>query len=295
MGCKSLSKLVSASTAAYTSITKKWRGQDGKNEKLAEAIDARKIEEIRQRNQFLGLIMSKVTGESASEMTPLQYDEDTRNKAVFLITTPISFGRFELSDRSYNLLAKHVGMSLDSVSHWAVCVVDRGLQPDFCYDLMSDRLEFSALGRNYFRVSKITSDFIKTWSSCYYVGETTKSHEEIQQIASSHMDLNPRYRLLSSNCQHFVDTLVKALCNGKIISQAKLDEELSLASPRIARDIIIARFRSKLERKDREAESRGRSKQEREKAEGEENETVREYIDAIKQICGDKKDSRVKS
>lgn len=151
--------------------------------------DPKRALEIRQRNEFLQLITTKVTGGSATEMAPLVYDESTNHKAVFLVTIPISFGSFELSERSYNLLAKHVGMSLDSVSHWAVCVIDRGVEPrladgklDYCYDLMSDRLEFSALGKNYFRVAEITADFVKTWSSCYYVGETTKTHSEIQQV-----------------------------------------------------------------------------------------------------------------
>ena len=72
-------------------------------------------------------------------------------------------------------------MSLDSVSHWAVCVVDRGLGESWCYDLMSDRLEFSMLGRNYFRVGEVTERGVQSWSSCYYVGETGKSHEEIQE------------------------------------------------------------------------------------------------------------------
>ncbi len=40
------------------------------------------------------------------------------SKAVFLVTMPISFGALELSRSTYELLAKHVGMSLNSVSHW---------------------------------------------------------------------------------------------------------------------------------------------------------------------------------
>ncbi|KAH6889502.1 hypothetical protein B0T10DRAFT_404573 [Thelonectria olida] len=229
-------------------------------------------------------------------MAPLQYDETSPHKAVFLVTIPISFGRFELSERSYNLLAKHVGMSLDSVSHWAVCVIDRGVEPrladghlDFCYDLMSDRLEFSALGKNYFRVAEITAAFVKSWSSCYYVGETTKTHHEIQQVGLAHMDLHPRYSLLSNNCQHLVDTLVKELCNGKIISQAKLEEELSLASPQIARDLMVAKFKSKLELKEKkEKKGPDKTKEDEEKEEKEENETIREYLDAIKKLWEDK-------
>lgn len=123
-----------------------------------------------------------MTGDSAHEMAPLRCDPRSNHKAVFLVTTPIAFGKFALSEASYKLLARHVGMSLNSVSHWAVCVIDRGLGKDYCYDLMSDRLELSALGKNYFRVAVITPEFIDKWSSCYYIGETTKSHQEIQDL-----------------------------------------------------------------------------------------------------------------
>jgi hypothetical protein len=99
-----------------------------------------------------------------------------------LITTPIAFGRLELSRKTYDLLAKHVGMSMNSVSHWAVVVVDRSLGPTYTYDLMSDQLKVQMLMNNYFRVYEATEEFISTWSSCYYVGETLKSHEEIQYL-----------------------------------------------------------------------------------------------------------------
>lgn len=114
-------------------------------------------------------------------MEPLVYNPQTTHRAVFIVTIPIAFGWFELSDRTYKLLAKHVGMSLDSVSHWAVCVMDRGFGTCYCYDLMSDRVEWSALGKNYFRVAEVTGEFVESWSACYYVGETTRSHEEIQE------------------------------------------------------------------------------------------------------------------
>jgi hypothetical protein len=132
---------------------------------------------------LLSLVNSKITGDSAQEMVaPLICNPRERQHAVFLITTPISFGVFEVSQSSYKLLAKHFGMSLNSVSHWAVCVIDRGLGECYCYDLMSDRLELTMLGKNYFRVATITPEFVDTWSSCYYIGETTKTHDEIQEI-----------------------------------------------------------------------------------------------------------------
>jgi len=61
------------------------------------------------------------------------------------------------------------------------------------------------------------------------------------------MALHPRYHLIDSNCQHLVEDLVRKLCDGKAISQAKLSEELSAASPRIARDLVVARLRTKLD------------------------------------------------
>lgn len=118
-------------------------------------------------------------------MAPLICNPYEMHRAVFLITTPISFGVLEVSQSSYKLLARHVGMSLNSVSHWAVCVIDRGLGECYCYDLMSDRLELTMLGKNYFRVAAITPEFVNTWSSCYYIGETTKTHHEIQEIGKS--------------------------------------------------------------------------------------------------------------
>lgn len=38
------------------------------------------------------------------------------------------------------------------------------------------------LMNNYFRAYEVTDEFIAIWDSCYYVGETTKSHEEIQRM-----------------------------------------------------------------------------------------------------------------
>ncbi|KAK7413949.1 hypothetical protein QQX98_007132 [Neonectria punicea] len=281
MAFDTLSKLAVASGAsrAYSSLSKKWEQRKGQKTRAVKTEDEQRAEEIRLRNEFLQLVTAKLTGDSMTEMAPLVHDDNTNHRAVFLVTVPISFGKFELSEKTYTLLARHVGMSLDSVSHWAVCVIDRGLETCYCYDLMSDRMELTALGKNYFRVAEITSAFVESWSSCYYVGETTKSHTEIQELGLAHMALHPRYRLLSNNCQHLVETLVKALCNGKVISQAKLEEELALASPKIARDLIVARFKSKMEGEDENNGKEG--KEEKESA------TVKEFLDAIKKGWSD--------
>lgn len=139
---------------------------------------------------FLRLVVAKVTGESVSEMPPLECDPTTSHRAVFLITTLIEFGNFELSKTTYDLLARRVGMSQASISHWALCVIDRSLNPSYCYDLMSDQMALNLLGKNNFRVAEITSEFIDTWSSCSYVGETTKTHAEIQELGKRFSIIN---------------------------------------------------------------------------------------------------------
>ncbi|KAI1212483.1 uncharacterized protein F4807DRAFT_416325 [Annulohypoxylon truncatum] len=249
MGFDALSKLKSAGLATEEYLKEKWERRRSR-EILATKEDAARAEQDRLRQEkdnFLNLVVAKITGESVVEMPPLECNPTASHKAVFLVTIPIEFGVFELSKNSYNLLAKHVGMSLNSVSHWALCVIDRSFKPSYCYDLMSDQLALNAIGKNYFRVAEIVPAYIETWSSCYYVGETTKSHQEIQELGLHHMALHPRYNLLTSNCQDLAESLVRQLCNGKVISQAKLNEELSLVSPRLALDLMVARLRSKVE------------------------------------------------
>ena len=130
---------------------------------------------------------------------------------------------------------------------------------------MSDQLVLNMIGKSYFRVYEATPEFFEASTSCYYVGETTKTHEEIQQlgkqnsspdhlrhatnsaVGQKHMLSHPRYHLIDSNCQHLVEDLVKDLCDGAHVSQAKLSEELSLVSPKIAMDLVVARFRSKID------------------------------------------------
>ncbi|KAK9413299.1 putative PPPDE domain-containing protein [Seiridium unicorne] len=245
MGFDVLTKLSQASQAAEEFVKKKWDGHKLKEaEKAAQAeLEFRKEE----RNQLLQLIVAKRTGSSADEMPLLVCDPADPSKAVFLITIPIAFGRFKLSQSSYKLLARHVGMSMDSVSHWALAVIDRGFGTCLFYELMSDDLGLNSLMKNQFRFDEVTPEFIASWSSCYYVGETTMTHDQIEQLGIEHMTSHPRYSLLNSNCQDMVETLVKQLCNGKIISQAKLREELSLASPRIALDLMVARFKSRID------------------------------------------------
>lgn len=232
-------------------------------DKAAQAELNRRIEE---RNQYFQLITAKRTGSSAQDMPPLVCDPADQRKAVFLITIPITFGRFELSKNSYKLLARHVGMTMDSVSHWAIAVIDRGLSPCFFYELMSDDLALNALGKSQFRFDDVTAEFIETWKSCYYVGETVKTHEQIQHLGewpshplycrfsyqllslgAEHLVLHPRYNLLNSNCQDMVEILVKQLCEGSTISQGKLKEELAAISPKIALDLMVARFRSRVD------------------------------------------------
>ncbi len=59
---------------------------------------------------------------------------------------------------------------------------------------------------------------------------------------------------------------MKQLCNGRTISQAKLSEELSMASPKIALDLMVARLKSRLDTK----------------GEHEDSDAVKADVDAIK-------------
>lgn len=156
--------------------------EEARNNKSRAAQDAQEAEAIRQRNTFLDLFSAKLTGPSADVLPPLEYSADTRQRAVILATVPIVYGHFDVSQRSYHLLAKHVGMSLNSVSHWAICVVDRGFATCWCYDLMSDQLSLSMLGKSYLRVYEANAEIVASWTSAYYVGETTKAHEAIQEL-----------------------------------------------------------------------------------------------------------------
>ncbi|KAI0127405.1 hypothetical protein BJ170DRAFT_683249 [Xylariales sp. AK1849] len=280
MGFEVLSKLTHAGQSAEEYVKKKWDEKKSRDAAKAEeaaraAADAEEERRRGERNQFFQLVTAKCTGSSAEEMLPLVCDPSTTHKAVFLLTMPISFGRFELSKSTYKLLARHVGMTQNSVSHWAVAVIDRGFGPCYYYELMSDQMALNALGKNYFRSEEVTPGFIETWSSCYYVGETTKSHQEIQDLGANHMALHPRYHLLTNNCQDMVDSLVKQLCDGKVISQAKLGEELSLASPRMALDLMVARLRSRMDNIE-EKEDVDKVK--------DDNEAVKEDVDVIKAL-----------
>ncbi|KAI5863137.1 hypothetical protein GGS23DRAFT_568454 [Durotheca rogersii] len=255
MGFDVLLKLKDAGAATEEYLKGKW---DKRKQRDAQArADAEERRRQEEKNAFLGLIITKLTGESAVEMPRLEWDPTMLHRAVFLVTIPIEFGIFELSKNSYNLLAKHVGMSRNSVSHWALCVVDRSFNPSYSYDLMSDQLALNALGKNQFRVAEVTPAYVETWTSCYYLGETTKSHDEIRALGIHHMELNPRYHLLTNNCQNMVESMVRQVCDGKIISQTKLNEELALASPKIALDLMVARLRSKIEKFEEHEESDG--------------------------------------
>ncbi|KAF2131819.1 hypothetical protein P153DRAFT_354515 [Dothidotthia symphoricarpi CBS 119687] len=253
MGSETFAQLTKAGGAAYKSVTQKW--QERKNRQSTAVADEQLAAAVREKNDDLQRIAAKVAGDSAAEMTPLVCQPQATYSAVFLITTPIAYGKFELSRRSYELLGKHVGMSMNSVSHWAVCVINRGLGVSYTYDLMSDQLELAMLGKNYFRVYEVTDDFIASWSSCYYVGETTKKHEEIQEHGQAFIAANQRYKVTSNNCQHLAGAMVQDLCNGKVISQAKLDEELRLVSPKMARDLMVAKLRSRFEVEDQKEDS----------------------------------------
>lgn len=57
--------------------------------------------------------------------------------------------------------------------------------------------------------------------------------------ASKYISDHPRYNLFSNNCQHLAEELVKALCNGKVISQANLGVEAKMLSTKLSSTILM--------------------------------------------------------
>lgn len=74
-----------------------------------------------------------------------------------------------------------------------------------------------------------------------------------------------------------VEILVRQLCDGKVISQAKLKEELSLISPKIALDLMVAKFKSRMDAHGEEEDA--------EKVK-EEDHVVKEDVDNIRTLWG---------
>lgn len=70
-----------------------------------------------EKQALLRAIAAKVTHASYTESpASLEYGAWTDDKAVFLVTTPIAFGDVQLSRGIHDVLARHVGMSLNSTA-----------------------------------------------------------------------------------------------------------------------------------------------------------------------------------
>lgn len=105
----------------------------------------RKHSEIKaDKKVLLKLLREKLEGDfTASELDePLEYDSRCKTSAVLVATSPIDINGIKVTKLASKVLAKHAGLSLDSLSHWALVVVDRGDGVSYLYDLMSDREYF---------------------------------------------------------------------------------------------------------------------------------------------------------
>lgn len=171
---------------------------------------------------------------------PLEYNPRCKTSAVLVVTSAIDINGIKVTKLASKLLAKHAALSLDSLSHWALVVVDRGDETCYLYDLMSDQmLPTTKLMKNYPRCFPVTEQMVESWTGVSYIGETTKGHDEILDMAAKFISSHPRYNLFSNNCQHLAEELVRELCNGKIISQANLGEEVKLLSTRISSVLLM--------------------------------------------------------
>lgn len=94
-----------------------------------------------EKKALLKLLREKLDGDfTASEVDePLEYSHRCKTSAVLVATSAIDINGIKVTKLASKVLAKHAGLSLDSLSHWALVVVDRGDGASYLYDLMSDR------------------------------------------------------------------------------------------------------------------------------------------------------------
>lgn len=94
------------------------------------------------KKTLLKLIRSKLNGNhTASELEePLEYRSRCKTRAVLVVTSAIDINGIQVTRLASKLLMKSAGLSLDSLSHWALVAVDRGEGTCYLYDLMSDQM-----------------------------------------------------------------------------------------------------------------------------------------------------------
>lgn len=57
--------------------------------------------------------------------------------------------------------------------------------------------------------------------------------------ASRYISEHPRYNLFEANCQNLAEALVVELCNGKVISQSNLGEEVKMLSNKMSSTLLM--------------------------------------------------------
>lgn len=94
------------------------------------------------KKALLKLIRSKLNGDhTACELEePLEYTSRCKTRAVLVATSAIDINGIQVTRLASKLLMKSAGLSLDSLSHWALVTVDRGEGTCYLYDLMSDQM-----------------------------------------------------------------------------------------------------------------------------------------------------------
>ncbi|PSR90652.1 hypothetical protein BD289DRAFT_365811 [Coniella lustricola] len=195
-----------------------------------------------EKKALLTLLRAKIEGNvtTAEIDEPLEYSSRCKTSAVLVATSAIDLNGIQVTKLASKVLAKHAGLSLEALSHWALVVVDRGTGTCYLYDLMSDQmLPTTKVMKNYPRCFPVTEQMVESWTSCSYIGETTMTHDQILDLAARFIAENPRYSLFSNNCQHLAEQLVRDLCDGKVISQANLGIEAKMLSTRLSSAILM--------------------------------------------------------
>ncbi|ROW09616.1 hypothetical protein VMCG_02384 [Cytospora schulzeri] len=240
------------SLGSVVTVEYRLRGEEGEligtnviavdSQVLDQYLDGKQSGAREEKKALIKHIRAKLNGNHtvADLDEALEYNPRCKTSAVLVVTSAIDINGIQVTKLASKLLAKHAALSLDSLSHWALVVVDRGDGTCYLYDLMSDQmLPTTKLMKNYPRCFPVTEQMVESWTGASYIGETTKGHDEILDLAATFISSHPRYNLFSNNCQHLAEELVRELCNGKIISQANLGEEVKLLSTKISSVMLM--------------------------------------------------------
>lgn len=97
----------------------------------------------------------------------MEYSSRCKTRAVLVVTSAIDINGIQVTKLASKLLMKSAGLSLDSLSHWALVAVDRGEGTCYLYDLMSDQmLPTTKIMKNYRMSAHFPRNPSRTFRRC---------------------------------------------------------------------------------------------------------------------------------